>query len=70
VLASHETIQQLVGAAGIQRGNRIVAYCRLGMRAALGYVALQQAGYDVRLYDRSYAEWARNGLPSVGGDNP
>jgi thiosulfate/3-mercaptopyruvate sulfurtransferase len=70
VLASHEAIQQLVGAAGIHRGNRIVAYCRLGMRAALGYVALQQAGYDVRLYDRSYAEWARNGLPSVGGDNP
>jgi thiosulfate/3-mercaptopyruvate sulfurtransferase len=70
VLASHETIQQLVGAAGIQRGNRIVAYCRLGTRAALGYLALQQAGYDVRLYDRSYAEWARSGLPSVGGNNP
>jgi len=70
VLASHEIIQQLLGAAGIQRGNRIVAYCRLGMRAALGYLALQQAGYDIRLYDRSYAEWARNGLPSVGGDNP
>jgi len=33
------------------------------MRAALGYVALQQAGYKIRLYDRSYAEWARSGLP-------
>jgi 3-mercaptopyruvate sulfurtransferase SseA len=39
------------------------------MRAALGYLALQQAGYDIRLYDRSYAEWARSGLPSVGGNN-
>ncbi|HSF33191.1 MAG TPA: rhodanese-like domain-containing protein [Candidatus Tectomicrobia bacterium] len=63
VLASPETIQQLVNAAGIQPGDRIVAYCRLGMRAALGYLALQQAGYDIRLYDRSYAEWARRGLP-------
>jgi 3-mercaptopyruvate sulfurtransferase SseA len=63
VLASPETIQQIVGAAGIPPGDRIVAYCRLGMRAALGYVALQQAGYDIRLYDRSYAEWARRGLP-------
>jgi thiosulfate/3-mercaptopyruvate sulfurtransferase len=62
-LASPETIQQLVGAAGIERGDCIVGYCRLGMRAALGYVALRQAGYDVRLYDRSYAEWARSGLP-------
>jgi thiosulfate/3-mercaptopyruvate sulfurtransferase len=70
VLASHESIQQLVGATGIQRDDRIVAYCRLGMRAALGYLALQQAGYDVRLYDHSYAEWARSGLPSVIGNAP
>jgi thiosulfate/3-mercaptopyruvate sulfurtransferase len=69
VLASCENIQQLVGATGIQRDDRIVAYCRLGMRAALGYLALQQAGYDVRLYDRSYAEWARRGLPSVCGSD-
>jgi thiosulfate/3-mercaptopyruvate sulfurtransferase len=68
-LASREKIQQLVGATGIQRDDRIVAYCRLGMRAALGYLALQQAGYDIRLYDRSYAEWARSGLPSVGGSD-
>jgi thiosulfate/3-mercaptopyruvate sulfurtransferase len=62
-LVSPEKIQQLVSATGIERGDRIVAYCRLGMRAALGYLALRQAGYDVRLYDRSYAEWARSGLP-------
>jgi thiosulfate/3-mercaptopyruvate sulfurtransferase len=70
VLTSHETIQQLVSATGIQPGDQIVAYCRLGMRAALGYLALQQAGYDIRLYDRSYAEWARSGLPAVGGNDP
>jgi thiosulfate/3-mercaptopyruvate sulfurtransferase len=70
VLASDEEIEQSVGATGIQRGDQIVAYCRLGMRAALGYLALQQAGYDVRLYDRSYAEWARSGLPSVSGEGP
>jgi thiosulfate/3-mercaptopyruvate sulfurtransferase len=66
-LASPDTIQQLVQAIGIQPGDQIVAYCRLGMRAALGYLALQQAGYNVRLYDRSYAEWARSGLPSACG---
>jgi thiosulfate/3-mercaptopyruvate sulfurtransferase len=62
-LASPEKIRQLAGAAGIQPGDTVVAYCRLGMRAAVGYLALRQAGYDVRLYDRSYAEWARSGLP-------
>jgi thiosulfate/3-mercaptopyruvate sulfurtransferase len=62
-LVSPEKIHQLVSAVGIQGDDRIVGYCRLGMRAALGYLALQQAGYDIRLYDRSYAEWARSGLP-------
>jgi thiosulfate/3-mercaptopyruvate sulfurtransferase len=63
VLAPRERIDQLVAAAGIRPDDRIVAYCRSGLRAAVGYLALQQAGYDVRLYDRSYAEWARTGLP-------
>jgi thiosulfate/3-mercaptopyruvate sulfurtransferase len=63
ILASPERIRQLVGATGVRPGDTVVAYCRLGMRAAVGYLALQQAGYDVRLYDRSYAEWARSGLP-------
>jgi thiosulfate/3-mercaptopyruvate sulfurtransferase len=63
VVASPEITQQLVSAAGIQRGDTIIGYCRAGLRAAVGYLALQQAGYDLRLYDRSYAEWARSGLP-------
>ena len=68
VLVSPERIRQLVSDAGIQPDATVVAYCRLGMRAAVGYLALQQAGYDVRLYDRSYAEWARSGLPVEGGE--
>jgi thiosulfate/3-mercaptopyruvate sulfurtransferase len=63
VLAPPEKIEQLLNAAGIQGGDAIVGYCRSGLRAAVGYLALQQAGYDIRLYDRSYAEWARSGLP-------
>jgi 3-mercaptopyruvate sulfurtransferase SseA len=40
-----------------------VAYCRSGPRAALGYLALTQTGYDARLFDGSFAQWARAGLP-------
>jgi 3-mercaptopyruvate sulfurtransferase SseA len=29
----------------------------------VAYLALQQLGYPVRLYDGSYAEWAGAGLP-------
>jgi thiosulfate/3-mercaptopyruvate sulfurtransferase len=63
VVAPPEKIDQLLSAAGIQPGDQLIGYCRAGLRAAVGYLALQQAGYDIRLYDRSYAEWARSGLP-------
>jgi thiosulfate/3-mercaptopyruvate sulfurtransferase len=63
VVAPPEQVERLLSAAGIQRGDAIIGYCRAGLRAAVGYVALQQAGYEMRLYDRSYAEWARSGLP-------
>ncbi len=63
VLAPKETIERLLAAAGIEPSDRIVAYCRTGPRAALGYLALRHYGYDARLYDGSYADWARHGLP-------
>jgi thiosulfate/3-mercaptopyruvate sulfurtransferase len=57
-------LEQKLHDAGVQRGDLIVAYCRSGPRAALGYLALRQAGYDVRLFDASWAEWSRLGLPA------
>ncbi len=63
LLAPREQLERLATAAGIGRGQKIIAYCRSGPRAALGYLALSQIGYDVRLYDGSFAEWARAGMP-------
>lgn len=54
-----------LAAAGIGRGDGVIAYCRSGPRAAVGYLALQQLGRRIRLYDGSYAEWARQGLPAA-----
>jgi thiosulfate/3-mercaptopyruvate sulfurtransferase len=62
ILASAEKIAMLFAAAGIKRGDRVIAYCRSGPRAALGYLALKEAGFDARLFDGSYAEWTANGL--------
>lgn len=49
--------------ARIKPGDKLIAYCRSGPRAALGYLALRQMGYDARLFDGSFAEWSRAGLP-------
>jgi thiosulfate/3-mercaptopyruvate sulfurtransferase len=45
--------------------DKIVCYCGMGPRAALGYVAFHMLGYrNMSLYDRSYNEWsAKSELP-------
>jgi len=52
-----------ISAKDISGSGRAIAYCRTGVRAALGFLALTQIGFNVSLYDGSYAEWARSGLP-------
>jgi len=64
ILAPAEKIAMMFAAAGIKRGDQIVAYCRSGPRAAVGYLALKEAGFDVKLFDGSYAEWTAHGLPA------
>ena len=62
--APRAEIERMLADAGLAPGDRIVAYCRSGPRAALGYLALREAGYDVQLFDGSWAEWSRLGLPA------
>jgi thiosulfate/3-mercaptopyruvate sulfurtransferase len=57
-------LARMANAAGITRGDKVVAYCRSGPRAALGFLALKQAGIDVRLFDGSFAQWSQAGLPA------
>ena len=64
LLRSPDELQKLIEAAGLTRDRPVIAYCRSGPRAALGYLALQQLGYDVRLFDGSWMQWARANLPA------
>lgn len=42
------------------RDARVIVYCRTGMDASVPYFILRSLGYDVALYDGSYAEWSRD----------
>lgn len=64
MLKPAEDLARITNAAGINRGDKIVTYCRSGPRAALGYLALSQLGADVRLFDGSFAQWSQAGLPA------
>ncbi|MGH7934994.1 MAG: sulfurtransferase [Candidatus Binataceae bacterium] len=63
LLAPRDQLERMFADASVRPGEKIIAYCRSGPRAALGYLALRELGYDVQLYDGSYAEWASSGLP-------
>lgn len=63
ILSKPERLEELFAARGVTRGTNAIAYCRTGVRAALGFLALAQIGYNVTLYDGSYAEWSGSGLP-------
>ena len=54
---SEEKVRQVLDEAGISHNEPIVAYCQVGARAAVAYLAFSRLGYDVKLYDGSYAEW-------------
>ncbi|HLW71455.1 MAG TPA: rhodanese-like domain-containing protein [Candidatus Binataceae bacterium] len=62
ILKPRGEIEELIARAGVMSSDRIVAYCRSGPRAALGYLALRAAGYDVRLFDGSWAKWTSMGF--------
>lgn len=59
-----ERIERALREAGVPSDKRVVAYCRMGPRAALGFLLLRQAGFNACLYDGSYADWTGRDLPS------
>ncbi len=59
-----EVLRAELAALGVHPSDKIVAYCRSGMRAAHTYVVLKHAGFPrVRLYDGSWQEWSMSGKP-------
>ncbi|MCY4417110.1 MAG: rhodanese-like domain-containing protein [Chloroflexi bacterium] len=49
--------------AGVANNDTVIVYCRSGVRASVAWMAMRQSGYDVRLYDGSYAEWMDSDQP-------
>ena len=63
LLIEPDLLHRRLADVGITPSEPVVAYCRSGVRASLAYLSMQQAGYNVRLYDGSYAEWMDSGQP-------
>ena len=63
LICEEDEARQIVQDANIESSNTVVTYCKVGARAAVGYQMLKRLGFDVKLFDGSYAEWEKSGLP-------
>jgi thiosulfate/3-mercaptopyruvate sulfurtransferase len=44
-------------------GMNVITYCRTGMQSSFDYFVAKYLGYGVSMYDGSFLEWSRDGLP-------
>lgn len=62
-LASAQELAKLFKAAGVEKGDRIIAYCHIGLQGTAVVFAARTLGIDAVLYDGSFQDWATRGLP-------
>lgn len=58
-LASPEEIAARFKAAGVKKGDTVIAYCHVGQQASATLFAARTLGINALLYDGSFEEWSR-----------
>ncbi len=67
-LLDRAALEAMFKAAGAAPGDLVVTYCRTGVQASFLYFVARYLGYDVKLYDGSFAEWIQlAGMPIEQG---
>jgi thiosulfate/3-mercaptopyruvate sulfurtransferase len=57
-LKDKAALATLFSQAGIKQGQTVVSYCHIGQQASLLYLVARSLGYNARMYDGSFTEWA------------
>lgn len=62
-LKSPEKLRQMFSAAGVKAGDHVIAYCHIGIQGTAIVFAARTLGLDAKLYDGSFQDWVKRGLP-------
>lgn len=63
---SAPVLQAQFAAAGVRPGQTVVTYCHIGQQASLVWFMARVLGYEAKMYDGSFQDWAaRAELPVV-----
>jgi len=62
-LKSAEELRQMFTSAGYKPGDHVIAYCHIGIQATAVVFAARTLGIDAKLYDGSFQDWVKRGLP-------
>jgi thiosulfate/3-mercaptopyruvate sulfurtransferase len=57
-------LRELFSAAGVEPNDTIIAYCHVGQQATALLFAAEALGYNIKLYDGSFQDWEKRGLPT------
>lgn len=70
-LRDADSLRARFAAAGVERGDTVVTYCRTGVQASEAYLVARYLGFPVRMYDGSFIDWSRQpDRPVVRGAAP
>ena len=69
-LKSPQELKALFSKAGYKPGDRVIAYCHVGRKAASIVFAARSLGMDVKLYDGSIEDWTQRHLPVETSASP
>lgn len=58
-LKPEEELQQYFASQGINKEDKVITYCHVGLRATVLYIISKSLGHDTKMYDGSINEWDR-----------
>ena len=58
-LKPEEELRQYFTEQGIDKEDKVITYCHVGLRATVLYTISKSLGHDTKMYDGSFNEWDR-----------